>query len=262
MEIHRYETLWFGASLLLIVGFIGTITYGAVGVGIEMVNDDGGTVDPDNLSDHERFGDTGVHQINETHYEVNMIAVHPSFIPADIEIPEDSTVTFYLTASDVTHGFNIAGTNVNSMIIPGQITELTAEFDETGEFGYVCNEYCGSLHHEMAGTISVVPQEEFDMIELSGDVPDSVPTNETLTLNASVTNNEFKTIDRTVTVNIGDRTLEESMTVESSKTNEVSVTVDPAALGTGEYDWRIEIDNHVEKGQVTVEEPDASGGRS
>jgi cytochrome c oxidase subunit 2 len=161
MEIHRYEKLWFGVAMLLIVSFIGTIAYGAVGAGIEMVDDDGGTVDPDNLSDHERFGDTGVHKVGDGEYEVNMIAVHPSFIPADIEIPAGSTVTFYITASDVTHGFNIAGTNVNAMIIPGQITEITVEFDETGQYGFVCHEYCGSLHHEMAGQINVVPEDEW-----------------------------------------------------------------------------------------------------
>lgn len=165
MEIHKYETLWFAASLLLIVGFIGTITYGAVGVGIEMVDDSGGTVNPDNLSDHERFGDTGVHQVNDTHYEVNMIAVHPSFIPNEIEIPAGSTVTFYMTASDVTHGFKLVDSNLNTMIIPGQITEMTAEFDEPGEYGFVCHEYCGSLHHEMAGNLSVVPEDEWGGVD-------------------------------------------------------------------------------------------------
>lgn len=262
MEIHRYETLWFGASLLLIIGFIVTITYGAVGVGIEMVNDDGGTVDPDKLGDHERFGDTGVQQINETHYEVNMIAVHPSFVPGEIEIPEGSTVTFYMTAADVTHGFNIAGTNVNAMLIPGQITEITAEFDETGEFGYVCNEYCGSLHHEMAGTISVVPQEEFDLIELSTDVPNSVQTNETLTLNGTVTNNEYTDMEETVTVEVGDQTFEESIAVESSGETQVSIRIDPATLGTGDYDWQIHVAGHTEDGQLTIEEPDTDGGDS
>lgn len=162
MEIHRYEKLWFVVSLLLIVSFIGTITYGAVGAGIDMVDDEGGTVDPDNLGDHERFGDTGVHHVGGDEYEVNMIAVHPSFAPGEIEVPEGSTVTFYITASDVTHGFNLAGTNVNTMIIPGQITEVTAEFDEPGEYGYVCNEYCGDLHHEMAGELTVVPEDEWE----------------------------------------------------------------------------------------------------
>jgi cytochrome c oxidase subunit 2 len=262
MEIHRYETLWFGASLLLIVGFIATITYGAVGVGIEMINDDGGTVDPDNLGDHERFGDTGVHQINETHYEVNMIAVHPSFIPGQIEIPEESTVTFYITAGDVTHGFNVAGTNINAMVIPGQITEITAEFDETGEFGYVCNEYCGSLHHTMAGTISVVPQEEFDLIELSTDVPNSVQTNETLTLNATVTNDEYESLEETVTFEVGDNTFEKSISVESSGETDVSLRVDPTTLGTGDYDWQIQVAGHSENGQLTIEEAGADGGDS
>ncbi len=46
MEIHAYEKLWLALALVLIVGFIGTITYGAAGAGIEMIDDEGGTVDP------------------------------------------------------------------------------------------------------------------------------------------------------------------------------------------------------------------------
>ena len=36
MHIHNYEKLWLGLGLLLIVGFIATITYGAVGAGVTM----------------------------------------------------------------------------------------------------------------------------------------------------------------------------------------------------------------------------------
>lgn len=161
MEIHRYEKIWFGLSLLLIVAFIGTVTYGAVGAGVSMVSDDGGTVSPEDARDHERFNDTGVNQIGEDEFEVNILAYHPVFQPNQIEIPEDSTVTFYMTSTDVTHGFNIVGTNVNTMIIPGQITEVTVNFDETGEYGFVCHEYCGPAHHEMAGKITVVPEGEW-----------------------------------------------------------------------------------------------------
>ena len=52
MEVHRFEKIWIAVSLLLIVGFIVTITYGAVGAGVAMVDDSGGTVDPTALSDH------------------------------------------------------------------------------------------------------------------------------------------------------------------------------------------------------------------
>ncbi|MFB6310459.1 MAG: cytochrome C oxidase subunit II, partial [Salinirussus sp.] len=35
MDIHRFEKWWLAAALLLIVVFIGTVTYGAVVVGVE-----------------------------------------------------------------------------------------------------------------------------------------------------------------------------------------------------------------------------------
>ncbi|MFD1689807.1 cytochrome C oxidase subunit II, partial [Halolamina salifodinae] len=46
MHVHRFERLWFAASLVLIVAFLGTIVYGAVGPGVAMVDDSGGTVEP------------------------------------------------------------------------------------------------------------------------------------------------------------------------------------------------------------------------
>lgn len=165
MEIHRFEKLWFVVALLLIVALIATISYGAVGAGIQMISDEGGTVNPDELGEHERFGDPGVHQVNETHYEVNMVLFHPSFQPNEIEVPEGSTVEFYVTAGDVIHGMDILDTNVNVMVIPGQVSQFTVEFDEPAEYGIVCNEYCGSQHHIMEAKLTVVPEDEWEGVE-------------------------------------------------------------------------------------------------
>lgn len=165
MEIHRFEKVWVACALLLIVGFIGTITYGAVGAGVAMVSDEGGTVDAQNLQDTE-FADPGVRQVGEDQYEVYVVAQQFIFRPGtseDIVLPANSEVTFYLTSADVIHGFNIVGTNVNSMAIPGQVAKLTVQFDEPKEYGIVCHEYCGAAHHEMAGVIRVVPESEFSM---------------------------------------------------------------------------------------------------
>jgi cytochrome c oxidase subunit 2 len=167
MEIHRYEKFWFGASLLLIVGFIVTIAYGAVGAGVQMVSDDGGTVDdPGNYSEGERFAfdQLGVTESNDSEidYEVNMRAQQFAFLPAEITVPAGSTVRFYITSDDVVHGFELPGTNVNTMVIPGQITQITVEFDKTGEYGYVCTEYCGAQHHIMEGVLKVVPEDEWE----------------------------------------------------------------------------------------------------
>jgi cytochrome c oxidase subunit 2 len=167
MEIHRFEKVWVGASILLIVGFIATITYGAVGAGVTMVNDSGGTIDPAALNQHEEFSDPGVRQVGENHYAVYIVAQQFIFDPGTgtpIELPAGSRVTFYVTSADVVHGFNVVGTNVNTMVIPGQVAKVTAEFPaEPKNYGIVCHEYCGSGHHEMAGNLRTVPPSEFSL---------------------------------------------------------------------------------------------------
>jgi cytochrome c oxidase subunit 2 len=162
MHIHTYEKLWLGLSLLLIVGFITTITYGAVGAGVEMIDDSGETVDPNALADHPEFGDPGVEQVGPDEYDVHVVARQFVFQPDPIVVPANSTVTFYVTSADVTHGFEVVGTNANAMVIPGEVAELTVEVNEPKEYGIVCHEYCGSGHHNMEGLLKVVPEDQYD----------------------------------------------------------------------------------------------------
>jgi cytochrome c oxidase subunit 2 len=167
MEIHRFEKVWLALSLVLIVAFVGTITYGSVNEGIQMIDAEGGTVDPDDLSGTE-FEDPGIEKVGEDEYEVHVVARQFLFNPGTsdpIIVPANSNVTFYVTSADVTHGFNLAGTNVNAMVIPGQVAQMTVEFDEPRTYGIVCHEYCGSGHHTMEGNVTVVPQSEYNATE-------------------------------------------------------------------------------------------------
>lgn len=171
MDIHRYEKLWFGLALLLIVAFIGTITYAAVGAGVQMVGDDGGTVDPDAVSDHEKFQqyqNSQATKVDEGEYAVAIHALQFAFIPGTgqpVEVPANSEVTFYVTTSDVIHGMDVVGSNVNVMVIPGQMAEFTVEFDDYDErqsYGLVCNEFCGAGHETMEGQLDVIPEDEWE----------------------------------------------------------------------------------------------------
>ena len=166
MNIHTYEKLWLVAAMALIVLFIATVTYGSVGLGIAMISDSEETVDPNELNDHPDFGDPGVEQVGENEYEVHVVAMAFIYQPGDIEVPANSEVTFHVTSRDVIHSFSLAGTNVNTMVIPGEVSTMTVEFDEPGEYGIICNEYCGIDHHNMEGQLTVVPEDEF---ELEGD---------------------------------------------------------------------------------------------
>jgi cytochrome c oxidase subunit 2 len=99
--------------------------------------------------------DERVRELAPNKYEAYILAQYWAFLPNRITIPRGSTITFYVTSKDVQHGFIIAGTNINMMIIPGQVSTLTATFDKAGEYNFVCNEYCGVGHQTMFGTIVV-----------------------------------------------------------------------------------------------------------
>jgi cytochrome c oxidase subunit 2 len=160
MRIHTYEKVWLALSLLLIVGFISTVAYGAVGAGVTMVGDQGETVAPDDLDDSERFSEPRVVRTNDG-VEAYVVAQQFVFQPGEIVLPANSRVTLYITSADVIHGFEVVGTNLNTMVIPGQIAELTFDTGEPAEYGVVCHEYCGSGHHDMEALLRVVPQDEF-----------------------------------------------------------------------------------------------------
>jgi len=40
---------------------------------------------------------------------------------------------------DVIHGFQIVGTNANTMVVPGYVSQFTTVFDEPGDYLIVCN---------------------------------------------------------------------------------------------------------------------------
>ena len=162
MHIHAYEKLWLAASVLLILFLLGSVTYGAVGPGVAMVSDSEPAIDAGALDEDERFSEPRVEQVGENEYAAYVLAFQFGFQPDPIVVPENSTVTFYITSRDVIHGFEVVGTNANTMVVPGEVSEITVETDGPAEYGIVCNEYCGPAHHGMQGKLEVVSQSEFD----------------------------------------------------------------------------------------------------
>ncbi|RKD88078.1 cytochrome c oxidase subunit II [Halopiger aswanensis] len=252
MNIHTYEKIWLVAAMVLIVGFIATITYGAVGPGIAMVDDDGGSIDPDAIGDHERFGDTGVEHVGGNEYEVAVVAQAWSYFPDEITVPANSEVTFYVTSRDVTHSFSVVGTNINTMVIPGEVSQMTVEFDEPGEYGILCNEYCGAGHHDMEGKLNVVPEDEFDMTELDVEAADEVAAGNETTINATVSDGLQTDLETTVTLEVGDQQYEEDVAIEGAGSESVEFAVAADELGEGDHDWTVTVDDEEESGTVSV----------
>jgi cytochrome c oxidase subunit 2 len=95
---------------------------------------------------------------------VRVIAQQYSFVPQCIVVPAETRVVFRVTSPDVVHGFLVAGTNVNSMVVPGFVAEVRARFDQPGERVMPCHEYCSVGHEGMWARVKVVDRQEFARI--------------------------------------------------------------------------------------------------
>jgi cytochrome c oxidase subunit II len=72
------------------------------------------------------------------------------------ELEKDKKYRLHISSMDWQHGFSLQPVNINLQIHPNYDMVLTIEPDKAGEYGIVCNEYCGIGHHNMTGKMYVV----------------------------------------------------------------------------------------------------------
>jgi cytochrome c oxidase subunit II len=155
--VYLYELAWILPSIAIPVGMLAALLVTAFGAGIH-VPSVAGRIDPTRVTETAPFDHPGVVKTGPVSYEVRMIGQIWAFTPNEIRVPVGSTVTFVATSKDVIHGLFIPGANVNVMLIPGQISRVSARFDREGEFFMACHEYCGIAHHTMGGKVIVEPR--------------------------------------------------------------------------------------------------------
>lgn len=73
-----------------------------------------------------------------------------------LELESNQSYRLHISSMDWQHGFSLQPVNINLQIHPGYEMVLTVTPDQAGEFGIVCNEFCGIGHHTMIGKIYVV----------------------------------------------------------------------------------------------------------
>jgi cytochrome c oxidase subunit 2 len=154
MKMHREEKIWLTISFGMIMVFMLITGYQAFAFGLTPPSNKE-TIDPQKVDQTAPFDKPGVEKIGENEYEVVMTLQVFSFNPSTIEVPAGSTVHFTLTSKDVTHGFQVANTNINAMVMPGHIQKISQKFDKPGVYLVLCNEYCGVGHQAMSTTITV-----------------------------------------------------------------------------------------------------------
>ncbi|MGZ3240840.1 MAG: cupredoxin domain-containing protein [Burkholderiaceae bacterium] len=77
------------------------------------------------------------------------------YTPNQITITKDEHVVLEITSVDFIHGFNIPDFKIRADLPPGQITRIRLNPDKVGRYAFLCDNFCGSGHEEMNGTIIV-----------------------------------------------------------------------------------------------------------
>lgn len=161
--LERYESAWFVLALVMVVLlFAAVLTSFVSGTSPSLTGEGGhhiagvrnGRLDPKQLA-ATPFATPGVRRNADGSLEAFVVARAFQFEPAVLKVPVGEPVTIHVTSADVLHGLMIEGTNVNATVIPGQVSSFTTTFRTPGELDVICNEYCGTGHHNMLSRLQV-----------------------------------------------------------------------------------------------------------
>ena len=65
---------------------------------------------------------------------------------ATLTVPVGKPIKLEMTSRDVIHAFHIPAAKTMEDAVPGRVTHMWFQFNETGEFPAFCREYCGTAH--------------------------------------------------------------------------------------------------------------------
>lgn len=158
----RTERNWATISVVIII----VLTVLAVVAGVHratMPQAEVTTIDPARLHLAGEFVEANLGSALEPGGSVTVRAIGQqySFTPACILVPADTPITLRATSADVVHGILIQGTNVNTMLVPGYVSEQPMRFSKTGDYLMPCQEFCSFGHEGMWGKVKVIDKPAF-----------------------------------------------------------------------------------------------------
>jgi cytochrome c oxidase subunit 2 len=158
----RVERRWAAVSIVVIGVLVGM----AAVIGIHQATMPQGhveTADPRTLHLSGEFVESnlGSEIQSDGSVIVRAIGQQYSFTPQCLVVPAETPITLRATSADVVHGLLIEGTNINTMLVPGYVSELPVQFRAAGEHVMPCQEFCGVGHQGMWAKVKVVGKTAF-----------------------------------------------------------------------------------------------------
>ena len=159
---ERTEKRWATISVIVIVALVLLATF----AGLHQATMPQGrveTIDPTRLHLAGEFVESNLGTATEPDGSVTVRAIGQqySFTPACILVPAQTPIMLRATSADVIHGILIQGTNVNTMLVPGYVSTITARFSTPAEVYMPCHEFCGVGHEGMWARVKIVDKAAF-----------------------------------------------------------------------------------------------------
>lgn len=159
---ERIERRWAAISILIVVFLTGMAAYAGIHQAT-MPQTQVETIDPVTLHMSGEFVETNLGSAVEPDgsVTVRVVGQQYSFTPSCILVPNDTRVTIRGTSADVVHGLLIEQTNVNAMLVPGYVSQLSTRFDRAGDHLMPCQEFCSVGHEGMWAKVKVIDRQQF-----------------------------------------------------------------------------------------------------
>ena len=87
---------------------------------------------------------------------IKIVAQRFRYTPNEIVLKKGQAAVLEFTSLDFVHGFNIPELKLRADLPPGKVTTVRVRFDEAGSYDFLCDNFCGDGHEEMAGRFKVV----------------------------------------------------------------------------------------------------------
>jgi len=165
--LHKFELVWIAVAFLWGITMFLTMVFWHV-TGDQNLSNEAYKIRPEAFGEKvdafaEKYkvreeGDTGIPVVRPpAGGDAYMLGRLWEWWPV-LELKKDETYRLHLSSMDWQHGFSLQPTNINISVHPDYEMVITITPTEAGEFGVICNEFCGVGHHQMVGKIHVVEE--------------------------------------------------------------------------------------------------------
>ena len=85
---------------------------------------------------------------------VKLVAQRFHYTPSEFTV-QPGEVVLEISSLDFVHGFNMPDLHLRADLPPGRVTQLRLTVTKPGDYEFVCDNFCGDQHEEMAGRMIV-----------------------------------------------------------------------------------------------------------